>query len=311
MSPATQVIRPRSRQVELVTAADAPARRTRSRTTKVEDMSRYETARQQPSSSSNRPNASRISTLRLPPRGLASFSEPASSSSSSSRPAMPRTPPPAPSQDSIRDFVGYFSTLSTPHRNVGRGDTGGTSRLNQSAVSNSTSSTESTHSIDTASPSVSGTRRMRLRRRHSAASSDTSATLSVSTTAHTTTTAEEESRVERELTVAPVPAPRPGLRFRLRLRPPETRDCHTGHSTSPGSEKRQQQEEEDDDEEYIDGPKARTRYGKKRRTNRVDSPLEDVKPLEGKRKRRIRMASSVPGSRESTASLGSMAPRSE
>ncbi|KAI5448939.1 hypothetical protein NCC49_005761 [Naganishia albida] len=223
---------------------------------------------------------------------------------------MPRTPPPAPSQDSIRDFVGYFSTLSTPHRNVGRGDTGGTSRLNQSAVSNSTTSTESTHSIDTASPSVSGTRRMRLRRRHSAASSDTSATLSVSTTAHTTTTAEEESRVERELTVAPVPAPRPGLRVRLRLRPPETRDCHTGHSTSPGSEKRQQQEEEDDDEEYVDGPKARTRYGKKRRTNRVDSPLEDVKPLEGKRKRRIRMASSVPGSRESTASLGSMAPRS-
>jgi hypothetical protein len=225
---------------------------------------------------------------------------------------MPRTPPPAPSQDSIRDFVGYFATLSTPRRNQGSGETGPTSRLNQSAISDSTTSTDTIHSVDTASPSVSGTRRTRLQRRHSSPASDTSATLSVSTTTHTTTTAEEESRVERELTVAPVPAPRPGLRVRLRLRASENSESDAARSSSTGSGKRRE-EEEDDDEEYVEGPKARTRHGKKRRSNRVESPLEDVQPAEGKRKRkrRTRIASTVPGSRESTASIGSVAPRSE
>lgn len=308
-------MRPRSRQVELVAAEDAPARRTRSRTTKVEDTSRYGNSRQPPSASATRPNASRLSSLKLP-SGYSSFSLPSSSSSSStlvapSQPAMPRTPPPAPSQDSIRDFVGYFATLSTPRRNQGSGETGPTSRLNQSAVSNSTTSTDTIHSVDTASPSVSGTRRTRLQRRHSSPASDTSATLSVSTTTHTTTTAEEESRVERELTVAHVPAPRPGLRVRLRLRPSDNSESDPGRSSSTGSGKRRQQEEEEDDEEYVDGPKVRARHGKKRRSNRVESPLDDVQPVEVQRKRRTRIASTVPGSRESTASIESVAPRSE
>lgn len=257
----------------------------------------------------------RLSSLRHPARAL-SLSLPSSTASSLALytlPAMPRTPPPAPSQDSIRDFVGYFASLSTPRRNQGSGETGQPSKLNQSAVSSGTTSTETIDSVDTASPSVEAPRRSRTRR-NSSPDSDTSATLSVSTTTQTTTTAEEESRVERELTVTPHPQPsRPHLRVRLTLRRSDSgTDVDTENSSQSSPGKRETPEDEDDDEDYVESPKVHARQVKKRRTSRVVSPVEEnQKPAVGRRKGRSRLASTVPGSRESTASIGSVVPRSE
>jgi hypothetical protein len=313
MSRPTKPTRPRSRQVELVSAQDAPARRTRSRTTTTVDHRGIDGATPELSAptSLNTKGSEKFSLRRHPARAL-SLSLPSTTSSSLALytlPAMPLTPPPAPSQDSIRDFVGYFAGLSTPRRNQGSGETGPTSKLNQSAVSASTNSTETTDSVDTASPSVAAPRRTRSRR-DSSPGSDTSATLSVSTTTQTTTTAEEESRVERELTVTPhPPVSRPHLRVRLTLRRSTSGQESPEVPSQSSAGKRAQ---EDDDEDYVESPKVHARQVKKRRANRVTSPVEEnQKPVGGRRKGRSRVASMAPGSRESTASIGSVVPRSE
>ena len=323
MSRPTKPTRPRSRQVELVSNQDAPARRTRSKTTTNVDHRGIDGATSEPplAMKADVKDLGRLASVH-PARAL-SLSLPSSTSSSLALytlPAMPRTPPPAPSKDSIRDFVGYFASLSTPRRNHGAGETGPSSKLNQSAVSTSTTSTETTDSVDTASPSVSAPRRIRPRR-HSSTGSDTSATLSVSTTTQTTTTAEEESRVERELTVTPHSQPsRPHLRVRLTLRRADSgTDVDPRNASQDSPEKRGQQDDdddddvdEDDDEDYVDSPKGRARQVKKRRTSRVNSTAEENgKHFGGRRRGRSRLASTAPGSRESTASIGSAVPRSK
>lgn len=316
MSRPTKPTRPRSRQVELVSAQDAPARRTRSRTTTTVDHRGIDGATPESSAptSLNTKGSEKFSLHRHPARAL-SLSLPSTTSSSLALytlPAMPLTPPRAPSQDSIRDFVGYFAGLSTPRRNQGSGETGPTSKLNQSAVSASTTSTETTDSVDTASPSVVAPRRTRARR-NSSPGSDTSATLSVSTTTQTTTTAEEESRVERELTVTPhPPVSRPHLRVRLTLRRSTSDEQSPEAASQSSAGKRAQEDDQDDDEDYVESPKVHARQVKKRRANRVTSPAEEnQKPVGARRKGRSRVASTAPGSRESTASIGSVVPRSE
>lgn len=297
----TKPSRPRSRQVEPVSIQDAPARRTRSKTSTNVDHRGIDGATSEPSLA-KKPNVKEPGLLAsLHPARALSLSLPSSTSSSLALytlPAMPRTPPPAPSKDSIRDFVGYFAKLSTPRRNHGAGETGPSSKLNQSAISTSTTSTETTDSVDTASPSISARRRIRPRR-HSSVGSDTSATLSVSTTTQTTSTAEEESRVERELTVTLHPQPsRPHLRVRLTLRRADTgTDVDTENASQYSPEKREQQDDEDD-EDYVESPKGRARQVKKRRTSRVTGTVEENgKPAVGRRKGRSRLASTAPGSR--------------
>ncbi|KAJ9104635.1 hypothetical protein QFC21_002133 [Naganishia friedmannii] len=286
-----------------------------------------------------------------------SFSLPTTGSNSNSSslyvpslPAMPRTPPPPPSKDSIRDFAGYFATLSTPRKSHGQGETDPTSahhHLNQSAAAASSSvssRTESTdtdngYSVDTVSPSIptgsgaGSVLRQRRRRRHSSLSSTTSATVSVSTTTDrtTTTTAEEESRVERELLVPPPRASgadvtdaaaaepvggRAGLRVRLRVRQPseEEQDVQLlSRSANPAKRRRRiitpaDDDDDDDDDEYFEPHTATTTRDAARKKKRTSDRGKETL-VGGKRKMRARELS-VTASRESTASLGSAAPKS-
>ncbi|KAJ9098948.1 hypothetical protein QFC19_006172 [Naganishia cerealis] len=229
---------------------------------------------------------------------------------------MPRTPPPAPSKDSIRDFAGYFATLSTPRKSHGSGETGPTSALNQSAVSSRTASTDTNDSVDTASPSISDSySKKRLRCR--SLSSTTSATLSVSTTDHTTTTtAEEESRVERELLVKPRSAApeRSGLRVRLRVRQASDGEFETDRSRCPSVAKRPCKDidnggggDDDDEGEYLETSSRHDTSRKKKRSTRSKNVQDRI--IDGKRRTRSRDVS-TPASRESTASIGSAVPKS-
>ncbi|KAJ9113221.1 hypothetical protein QFC22_006060 [Naganishia vaughanmartiniae] len=350
MSRTTQAELPRSRPVEPVTKQDAPACRTRSRTTTTTDKRGIDSRTPESGMVTTSVSAENATVKRLRGRTVpgrpTSFSMPTTGSSSLSAlyvpslPAMPRTPPPAPSKDSIRDFAGYFATLSTPRKSHGQGETDPTSahHLNQNAVSSSSARTESTdngYSVDTVSPSIPTGSGSACRhdhhqrgRRHSSLSSTTSATLSVSTTTDqtTTTTAEEESRVERELLVPPPrvtlavataaasaePVGRAGLRVRLRVRQPSEEEqgnslSRSSSNTAAAAKRRRRAihrhtpEEADDDDEYFD--EFRTR--KKKRTGSAGK--EGL--LGGERETRGRELSAT-ASRESTASLGSAAPKS-